>query len=300
MNRFLYFVLAQVATWHHWPESIWHQVLVMWQQWPDGHWDEGFWHEVYAFFKGQNHKDEVERLKMTLKRYRSFWETGWQWGLDQGVRFWMASEIPTQFFWGNQVPLFLTSWGDFSGLQNRFRLGVVGSRRAKCETLRWLDDALNFLWNHGLSVAIVSGGAIGVDKQAHMSAIKAHQPTVIWMPSGLAQLYPDFWSSLKDLVLAYGGVIVSLFWPFQPVLKSAFSVRNQWLIRMSQALLIPQAKMPSGSLMSARFAAEIGIPVITTPGLLWDAQFAGNILLMRDGAHVLLDVQELKDWISQS
>ena len=134
---------------------------------------------------------------------------------------------------------------------------------------------------------VVSGFAQGVDIAAHRGAAE-HGATLAVLGCGLGVPYPRAHHAFAERIVARGAVISELPFGAQPKAQN-FPVRNRIIAALARCTLVVQASKRSGSLITARFAAELGRDVLAVPGRLTDARSAGSNLLLRDGAHLVLE-----------
>lgn len=188
-------------------------------------------------------------------------------------------------------PLTLTYWGDISSLEKP-ALSVVGSREPRAETLEWMELELgDFLRTE--NVAIVSGGARGVDQKAHQLALRAKRPTMVLLPSGLENPYPSSWKEWRPWVESTGGCLVSEYPADFEMRKAHFHHRNRLIAAWGAMTLVVEARARSGTLITATRAAELGRPLVVVPGAPWDSAFEGNLQLLSEGATLLRGAEDL-------
>ena len=169
-------------------------------------------------------------------------------------------------------------------------VAVVGSRQA---TAQGLSDARQFA--HVLSLAgvtVVSGLAAGIDGAAHDGALGGSGSTVAVVGTGLDIVYPRRHASLMRRIVEAGAVI-SEYAPGTPVLAHHFPHRNRLIAGLTRATLVVEATLKSGSLITARLAAESGREVFAVPGSIHCAQASGCHALIRQGAMLVESAQEV-------
>jgi len=168
--------------------------------------------------------------------------------------------------------------------QKRKHLCVVGSRK----TSQYGTDACKALIAglKGTDVVIVSGLAIGIDGVAHQAAIDAGLTTVAVLGSGLDwdTIYPRTNFVLAKEILASGGTLISESPPNHHPYKFNFPERNRIMAGLSHAILIIEAGLLSGTLITARLAADYNRDVFCVPGSIFSKQSAGPHLLLSHGA----------------
>ena len=172
--------------------------------------------------------------------------------------------------------------------KNYFPITFVGSRRSDELILNWMDFYLPMLIQEK-QICVVSGGARGIDQKAHSIAVRSKSPTLCFLPSGLDHFYPDSLNSLKTGILDNGGAFISCFPPGTQMYKSYFHIRNSLMSAYSSLVLILQAQIRSGTMLTARKSLEYGIPVATLPGPTLSVHFTGNLQLLYDGAYLIRD-----------
>ena len=162
-------------------------------------------------------------------------------------------------------------------------VAVVGSRRCTRQG-RELAFALGRdLAAQGLCV--VSGLAYGIDAAAHRGAVAAPAGrTVAVLGGGLARLYPQAHSPLAAQIVAAGGALVSEHAPEVPPRKHHFPARNRIISGLCIGVVLVEASVRSGSLVTARMALEQGREVMAVPSAVSSPLSAGCHRLIREGA----------------
>ena len=163
----------------------------------------------------------------------------------------------------------------------RPRVAVVGSREA---SRRGRDRAR--AWAKALTeagVAVVSGVARGIDGAAHLGALEAG-PTWGILGSGLDHPYPPEHRPLMDRMVEAGGGLLTPFPPEAPPRKWHFPRRNWLLAAWTDGVLVVEARLRSGSLVTARLALDLGKELWVCPGSPEDPSAEGTNFLLRDGA----------------
>lgn len=171
--------------------------------------------------------------------------------------------------------------GNAELLRAAIPLAVVGARKM---TPYGRDTATQFSGQLAAAgVTIVSGMALGIDAVAHTAALDAGGATIAVLGCGIDLIYPKSHAALHRRLAAHG-LIISEFPPGTPAYASNFPQRNRIISGMSLGVLVVQAALDSGSLITARCALEQGRSVFTVPFPLYDNAGAGNNRLLRQGA----------------
>lgn len=173
------------------------------------------------------------------------------------------------------------------------QVGVVGSRNP---TAGGRDNARSFasaLTVAGLS--ITSGLAEGVDAAAHRAALEARALTIAVMGTGPDRIYPASQRGLARDIVAAGGALVSELPPGTGARREHFPRRNRIIAGLSLGVLVVEAALQSGALITARLASEAGREVFALPGSIHNPMARGCHRLIRDGAALVETVQEILD-----
>lgn len=181
-------------------------------------------------------------------------------------------------------------------LLNRPMLAIVGSRNATAQGERDATAFARSLADAGLT--IVSGLALGIDAAAHRGALADKRPdaasTVAIIGTGADRLYPARNTDLAHEI-AERGAILSEFPLGTPALAANFPRRNRLIAGLARGTLVVEAAPRSGSLITARLAAEAGREVFAIPGSIHSAQSRGCHQLIRQGAKLVETAQDILD-----
>lgn len=161
-------------------------------------------------------------------------------------------------------------------------LAISGSRRATPYGRNMASRFATLAANAGL--AIVTGGARGVDSVATKAALGAGAKVAVVLAGGIDKAYPQENIGLFQSVVDAGGAVVSdQEWDSDPV-PHLFRKRNRVIAGLSRALLVVEAGLPSGSFAAAEYAREAGRPVWAIPGAITCDNAAGVNRLIYQGA----------------
>lgn len=172
------------------------------------------------------------------------------------------------------------------------KVGIVGAR--KCS--RYGRD-ITFQFAEQLSdrgICVVSGGAMGVDTAAHQGALKSKTtPTIAVMGTGLFHRYPNHNRQMFEEILEQGGALVSEYPLSTSPRPHLFPPRNRIISGLSMGVLVSEASIKSGSLISASYAVQQNREVFALPGRLIDPHSEGCHQLIRQGATLVRHVEDI-------
>lgn len=217
---------------------------------------------------------------------------------------WNEQGISINSYWSEAYPDLLRHIADpppilFIRGRNPERLSsvagvaVVGSRRSNSHG----DGLANRFGSElsGAEISVISGLAFGIDAAAHAGAMTAPAdlPTIAVFGCGLDRIYPAAHEKLAARIVDSGGLLISQFEPGMPPLPHNFLNRNRVVAGLSRATIVVQATERSGALATARYAAESGREVFAVPGNLGDPRHVGTNRLIKQGAQLLTDIEEV-------
>lgn len=188
-------------------------------------------------------------------------------------------------------PLVLYGRGEMPDLEHLPTVGMVGTRKCSDEGRRAAGDIARELSLHG--VVIVSGGAEGIDAASHWGALYAGGLTVAVQACGLDVDYPALNREMRFRILRGQGALLSEYPYGSPPMRHHFPVRNRLIGGLSLGVCVVEAPRHSGSLITARLAAEQGRDVFVVPGA-WDSvRFTGSNGLIKQGARLITSPREI-------
>lgn len=176
-------------------------------------------------------------------------------------------------------------------------IAIVGSRSCTEYGKRMARKLAKGLAHAGYT--IVSGLARGIDAEAHRGALEVSGRTIAVLAGGLSKIYPPEHAGLAADITGKGAIL-SEAPMLQAPLPGMFPARNRIISGLSKAIILVEAAEKSGALVTAVHASEQGRPVLALPGSVESSASGGTNSLIRKGAVLIRDVddvlQELKDW----
>lgn len=168
------------------------------------------------------------------------------------------------------------------------QVAIVGSRKPSPHGRQVAYDFAYYLSEKGFF--ITSGLAQGIDEAAHNGALQ-NQRTIAVVGTGLDSVYPSQNAKLQENILTQRGTVISEFLPQTKPLQHHFPRRNRIVSGLSLGILVAEAKLGSGSLITAQAAANQGKITFAIPGHIYSDQHQGCHQLIREGA-ILVDHPE--------
>ena len=213
----------------------------------------------------------------------------WSESADQHIVTLADSEYPRALLEIADPPTVLYVRGRVE-LLNRPALSIVGSRNPTPQGIQNAESFAAALAGAGLSIA--SGLALGIDAAAHRGALAAKGDTIAFVGTGIDRVYP---ARNRDLALEIGskGCIVSEFPLGTPVMAANFPRRNRLISGVARGVLVVEAAVESGSLITARLAAEQGREVFAIPGSIHSPQARGCHKLIKQGAKLVETAEDV-------
>ena len=174
------------------------------------------------------------------------------------------------------------------------QIAVVGSRRMTAG-----GDSHARSWSHYLAqngFTITSGLALGIDTSAHQGALQTEKgKTVGVMATGIERIYPSRNAQLAKQIIDKGGALVTEFPPGAPPRPAHFPQRNRIISGLSLGVLVVEAALKSGSLITAKYALEQNREVFAIPGSINNPQSKGCHQLIKQGATLVESVTDIVD-----
>lgn len=213
----------------------------------------------------------------------------WQEAHNQHLLTWFDTAYPALLKEIPDAPPVLYAWGDMNCLQGT-KLAMVGTRTP---SIAGAEAAWQFARDLGeQGVTIISGLARGVDGEAHRGCLAGHGQTVAVLGTGIDCIYPRQHAKLTEEIKAKG-LLLSEFPLGTPPAAGHFPRRNRIISGLSEATLVIECSLKSGSLITAHLALEQNRNVMALPGSIHNPEAKGCHALLRQGAALVTSTKEV-------
>ncbi|MBQ3641143.1 DNA-processing protein DprA [bacterium] len=193
----------------------------------------------------------------------------------------------------DDFPVGLFVVGDLSACNLDKTIAVVGSRRASENAKITLKKILKGFYN--TDICIVSGMAEGIDSVAHISAIEAGVKTIAVLGGGFDKIYPKSNIKMFEQIKDGAGAVITEYWPDVDAISWHFPARNRIVSGLSRGVLVAEAALKSGAMITARLALEQGRELMCMPGMISNPNTEGIYKLIKNGASIVTDYQDILD-----
>lgn len=210
-------------------------------------------------------------------------------GCDSNIIYYAHPEYPTLLKEIYDPPIVLFIRGNV-GLLSLPKIAIVGSRNA---SVSGREIGHQFAQQLAKNFVITSGLALGIDAQAHLGALHQKGRTIAVVATGLDLIYPARHKKLQEEIIANDGLIISEFAPGVAPKAGHFPKRNRLISGLSLGVLVVEASLKSGSLISARCALEQGREVFAVPSSIYNQQAKGCHWLIKQGAKLTEEITDI-------
>ena len=201
-----------------------------------------------------------------------------------------SENYPSDLKYLTDMPLVLYCDGDLACLDKKIAIGVVGTRQPTYDSVAIAEKLSADMAGSG--VIIVSGGAVGIDSASHEGALSVGAPTICVLGCGLGTRYLMQNEAMRSEI-AKNGAVITEYAPFTEAARDTFPRRNRIISGISKGLLVVEAGEKSGSLITARCAAEQGKEIFAVPGSILSSSYTGVNRLIRDGAKAVTCAEDI-------
>ncbi|MBE6048667.1 MAG: DNA-protecting protein DprA [Clostridium sp.] len=244
--------------------------------------------------------DIIDEIKLELKLTNSYIKNIelqkavdiYNWITENKIGFitYFDKKFPKELREIDDPPYALFYKGNIDVLQER-KVSIIGSRLCSqygIEITKLLTKELI-----SFNISIISGGAKGIDSISHKTCVENGGKTVVVLGCGIDVVYP-YQNRKLFKQIEEDGLIITEFLPGTKPLKYNFPRRNRIISGLSELVIVVEASERSGSLITARLAAEQGKEIMSIPGSIFSKSSKGCNKLIRDGAQVFSDMEDLR------
>ncbi|MEK7664661.1 MAG: DNA-processing protein DprA [Patescibacteria group bacterium] len=192
---------------------------------------------------------------------------------------------------GSQAPKKLYYKGDWNNALFNNCLAVVGSRRLTNYGKRITEQFVTEIAASGIT--IVSGFMYGGDEAAHSSAVRAGGKTIAVMPCGIDLIHPAEQEELYNEILKNNGLIISEYEGKLLPVSWMYAKRNRIVAGLSKAILVVEAGLNSGTLITTGYAKKYNRKIFAVPGPITSEVSKGTIKLIKEGAEIATEAKDI-------
>jgi DNA processing protein len=203
---------------------------------------------------------------------------------------WGEQEFPENLRRISYPPAVLFIRGDKNILREK-SVAFVGARSPTQLGRLWLEEIIPEVIK--ASLITVSGGARGIDSEAHSLTLAAGGKTIAFLPGGVDRPYPVSNTQLFLAIEANGGALASEFPPGTAVRAESFFRRNRLIAGISNVVVIVEAGQKSGTLLTAKSAMRENKEILVLPGPPMVASYAGSLDLLAEGASMVRNASDV-------
>ena len=203
----------------------------------------------------------------------------------------IGKEAPEKLYYKGDWPID-TAQGKDDIFENC--LAVVGSRRLTSYGRKITEQLVTEIAAAG--VTIVSGFMYGGDEVAHEAAVEVGGKTIAVMPCGIDIIHPEYQEELYNEILEKNGLIISEFEGNFPPAPWTYPKRNRIVAGLSKTVLIVEAGLNSGTLITAEYAKKFGRKIFAVPGPITSEVSKGTTKLIKEGAEIATSAKDILDF----
>lgn len=176
-------------------------------------------------------------------------------------------------------------------LKSPLKLAIVGTRRASTLGKKTSYEFAKELSSVG--VLIISGLAYGIDQAAHQGALTINKPNLAVIGCGLYTILKDPRKKIVEQILNNNGAIISEYIPEATSLPHHFPLRNRIIAGFSDGILIVEAPVDSGALITAKYGLSFGKEIFVIPADIYNKNYYGSLRLIQEGANLVIEPEDI-------
>lgn len=189
------------------------------------------------------------------------------------------------------APKLLYYKGDMSILKDTLNIAIVGSRKCSTYGKNCTKILSSELSNNGIN--IISGLAIGVDSYSHIGCMEGRAKTIAVLGSSVDNPLPKQNINLSEKILENGGLLISEYNVNSSVIPSNFCNRNRIISGISDGVVVVEAAVKSGALITVEFALDHGKNVFAVPGNITSQMSKGCHKIIKEGAKLIESIEDI-------
>ena len=239
--------------------------------------------------KYKSFKKIFETLEKEFK-IKKDWEQEYQKLINLGGKIILRKDLPQEIKKIKEPILGLFILGKLN-LNFPLKIAIVGTRKTSN-----LGKKISFDFSKNLveiGALIISGLAYGIDEYAHKGALSVGKENIAVIGSGLDLIFKDPRKKLAEKILEAGGAIISEYPLGSKPLAHHFPLRNRIIAGLCDGVLVVEAPIDSGALITARYALEFGKDIFAVPGNIYEKNYEGSLRLIQEGAKLVIEPEDI-------
>lgn len=245
---------------------------------------DGDWESIYKHISGN--KPISEAIKTDAYK-----------NINSSIITILDADYPLVLSETYRPPFVLYYYGNLKLLNSEYKLGVAGSRVVSPYGIRVTNSIIKNLYDISNKVTVVSGMARGIDATAMRQAIQNKGDIIAVLGSGIDNPYPSECKDIYEYCKTQKGLVISEYPNLVKPLKEHFPFRNRLIAGFSNAILIPEAQIKSGTAIIIGYALERGLDINVVPHEISSDNL--NNKLIKDGALLCEDGRDVFDSLSR-
>lgn len=218
------------------------------------------------------------------------WEKEYQKLKNQKINILIRQKFPRCLKIVREPILGLYFLGKFN-LKSPLKIAIVGTRQASNLGKKTSYEFAQELSSIG--VLIISGLAYGIDQAAHQGTLDINKPNLAVIGCGLYTILKDPRKKIVDKILDNNGAVISEYIPEATSFPHHFPLRNRIIAGLSDGILIIEAPINSGSLITAKYGLSFGKEIFVVPADIYNKNYYGSLRLIQQGANLVIDTTDI-------